>query len=78
MVYTVYHFSINLQFIDTIQNTYQEIRYIRSNHFFLGLGNLVPKAFYIFTIFNPVGTDFPAYQELTSDLGIWINLANCY
>lgn len=46
--------------------------------FFGGLGNLTPNTFYIFAMIAPGGTDLPAYQELTSPLGIWICLANCY
>lgn len=47
------------------------------HHLFLGgLGNFTPSTFSIFTIIAPLGTDFPASHEFTSDLGIWISFEN--
>ena len=47
-------------------------------HFFDGLGSFTPSTLSIFAIKFPVGKDFPASHELTSDLGTWITFANCY
>ena len=38
-------------------------------HFFDGLGNFTPNTLSILAIKLPVGNDFPAYHEFTSDLG---------
>jgi hypothetical protein len=47
-----------------------DVYVLDDDHFFLGgLGSLTPRTLSILAIIWPVGTDFPASQEFTSDFG---------